>query len=40
MHFLIGIACGASILYYFYLMANLLDLKAIKKHKRKLRRKK
>tara|TARA_R100001440_G_scaffold49582_1_gene69531 strand:- start:277 stop:399 length:123 start_codon:yes stop_codon:yes gene_type:complete len=40
MQFLIGLACGASILYYFYLMANLLDLKAIKKRKRKLRRKK
>jgi len=40
MHLIIGIACGASILYYFYLMANLLDLKAIKKRKRKMRRKK
>mgnify|MGYP001282659823 FL=1 len=39
MHLLIGIACGASIFYYFYLMANFLDLKSIKKHKRRMRRK-
>ena len=40
MELLIGIACVAVTLYYLYLMANLLDLRAIKKRKRKMRRRK